>query len=231
LSGRGAEALGLVGVVPAEAELGGATQVPGHGVTALAMELDRDALDDPNELGRCVRAHSDLLLTAVERWPVVPVRFGTLFPGPAEIRRWLDRNQEALLGELERLRDAAEWTLTIRESDTRGAGVAPERSSGAETYLERLWAEGEAEARRRQVLAERAEEWHERLSAVAEDAVRVPASADSALLDGAYLVRSSQRPSFDAAAAEIQAELPDLGLESRLIGPWPAFSFVGDSLR
>src|SRR5205823_3734807 len=97
------------------------------------------------------------------------------------------------------------------------------------TYLERLLAQGEAEARRREAVDQRTAAWHERLTATAERAVRT--SSPAALLDAAYLVRSSQRPAFDAAAAEIQAELPGLGLESRLTGPWPAFSFVGDLLR
>ena len=74
----------------------------------------------------------------------------------------------------------------------------------------------------------------EPLARVVEECVRDKLPLDphgDAHLEGAYLVRDSRRNAFDAVVAEIQAEASSAGLEARLTGPWPPFSFVTEELR
>ena len=209
--------LSLLGVVPSESDLNGVR----HGaVKALVTELDPAELDDPQTLERSVRSHTDTLLGALRAGPVVPTRFGTIFPQRDDLIAWLERNEQPLVEELARLRDSVEWGLKIAPREHAEAELV-----GAGAYLERRLAAGEEVARRSSALAARADLWHVRLSAQASDAARNPDRPFAA----AYLVHASQQPDFDAAVLELQDELDD-EFELSLTGPWPPFSFVPETL-
>jgi hypothetical protein len=213
-------ALGLVGVVPAQAALEGVTC---GAVKALVTELDATELDDPEVLERRVRAHNDVLLEALAVNSVVPIRFGALFAHADDVAAWLERNEAALVEELERLRDAVEWAVTVAQTKQ-----VEQELVVAGDYLERRLAAGEEAARRAQIMEEQAAPWHERLSAHAEAAARSPGRGS--VLDSAYLVRRPQQQYFDAAVFQLRDELGD-DFELRLTGPWPPFSFVTKSLQ
>jgi len=221
LRGTSRPAVSLVGVVPADSAPEGLSC---GRVKALVAELDAGELEDAAALERRVREHNDALLRALASTSVVPIRFGTLFTRLEDVGAWLERDEAALLDELDRLRDAAEWALTVAETEQVESELV-----GPGGYLERRLAAGEEAARRARVLAERAGPWHERLAARAQDAVRNPGRGGVAL-EAAYLVRSSQQQQFDAAILELQDDLGD-ELELRLTGPWPPFTFVTTTLR
>ncbi len=98
----------------------------GDGLTPLTFELDRAALDDEAQLEQLVRAHNDLLMSALTDGVVVPFRFGTTFADGETLDAWVERHRGPLEIELARLRDKAEWNVEA---------VAPERPAG-ERYLE-----------------------------------------------------------------------------------------------
>jgi len=146
---QGRRVLALVGVV--------------DGVEPLARELDESALHDEARLEAEVRAHNELLLSALERGAVIPFRFGTVFPDRPALDDWVARHHAELALELERLRDKAEWAV---ELVARASEVEPAR------YLEqRLATAVRPDVRTR--LAELADE-------AAGDAYLVSASAQDA---------------------------------------------------
>jgi len=98
----------------------------GEGLRPLVLELEPGALDDETRLEGLVRAHNDLLVTALEAGVVVPFRFGTAFADRETLDAWLERHRPQLSVELERLRGKAEWSVET---------VAPELPSG-DRYLE-----------------------------------------------------------------------------------------------
>jgi hypothetical protein len=222
--------LSLVGVVSSvganETELVDLVRV--GDLAALVSELVPRELDDPQTLERRVRAHNDALLAALDAGPVVPIRFGTLFINAAEVAGWLERNEPALLAELDRLRDSAEWAFSVSAQPEASEPQEAVGVGSAESYLDRRLAEGEAAARRRQELVEKAVAWHERLAATAEHAL---IGCGDALLDAAYLVRRSRQPEFEAALAEVHAQVDASDLRARLTGPWPPFNFVDANLQ
>ena len=125
--------LSLVGVVPASASADSEIVRVGD-LAALVSELEPGELDDPHVLERRVRAHNDALLSALESGPVVPIRFGTLFPSTADVVGWLERNERELLAELDRLTDTVEWAFRVLEPVPEPESIAV---GSAETYLER----------------------------------------------------------------------------------------------
>ena len=219
----------LAGVVEAGSEAARGETVGVAELRALITEAAAVELEDAELLERRVHAHNELLLAALEAGPVVPIPFGMFFASTLDVAAWLERNEQPLLRELARLRETTEWGLTIVEAAPVLAGATPE-SAPAASYLERRLAEGEEAARRQQTLAGQAEAWHEQLVPLAQDS-RLNTERSGTLLEGAYLVRDSRRNAFDAVVAEIQAEASSAGLEARLTGPWPPFSFVTEELR
>jgi hypothetical protein len=81
------------------------------GVRPLVLELQPGDLENEARLEGLVRAHNELLLEALQEGGVVPFRFGTTFPDGAALEGWLERHRTALAGELDRLRDKAEWSV------------------------------------------------------------------------------------------------------------------------
>jgi hypothetical protein len=135
-------------------------------------------------------------------------------------------NEQAPSAELDRLGDCVEWALVVRATEEAAAEAATVAAVGAESaYLEQRLAAGEAAAQRARA-AERAERWHARLGDVATDARVQQPREQSALLDGSYLVPRARQREFDLAAASVQDEAAELGLELRLTGPSPPRSFV-----
>ncbi|HEX6490561.1 MAG TPA: GvpL/GvpF family gas vesicle protein [Gaiellaceae bacterium] len=222
--------LSLVGVVRADLSLEarGVELVQVGSLAAIVAKLRQDETEDPSVLEGRLRAHNDALLAALEEGAVVPARFGTLFAGPAEVAGWLERNEGTLLEELDRLGGCVEWTFAVSERPVPVEEPETVAAGPAATYLERRLAEGEFAAQRRRELAEKVGGWHECLARGAEEAVLL---ASDALLDGAYLVRRADQAVFDAALLEVQSELDEFELESRLTGPWPPFNFVSAELR
>jgi hypothetical protein len=83
----------------------------GDGLRPLVLDLAPGDLDDEARLERLVRAHTELLLGALEEGAVVPFRFGTTFPDREALDAWLGRHRAALEAELDRLRGTAEWSV------------------------------------------------------------------------------------------------------------------------
>jgi hypothetical protein len=166
------------------------------------LEIRADDIDYPKRLEGQMRAHSDLLLAAMKRGPVVPVRFGTFFPSTVDAAGWLERNEPLLHRELERLRNKAEWAVSVVENVPV---AAPAATTGA----------GLPE--QREALAGRVQLLHRRLAEIADES-----RLDG--LDGTYLVTASQEERLTTALAETE------GLEVRVTGPSPPFSFVSEEL-
>jgi hypothetical protein len=72
------------------------------------------------------------------------------------------------------------------------------------------------------------------LAAIARDAARrndAPEGAAPPLLDAAFLVPSSRRVRFKAAARRLASETVKAGAEITITGPWPAYNFVQSGSR
>jgi hypothetical protein len=80
--------------------------------------------------------------------------------------------------------------------------------------------------------AESAERAFTTLAALARDARRRDGAPDGAstppLLDAAFLVPTTRRARFKAAARKLAATNAKTGAEMTLSGPWPSYNFVQD---
>lgn len=243
----------VYGVVPADtapALLDGARGLGGTAprlvaegdVAGVVSEVSLDEFDDeplalnlhdPAWLESRVRLHDDVLARLVGEAPVVPFRFGAIYRSEDHVR--------ALLADDSRLREALEGVRGRVELGVKGfldAGAAAEPSTEADVSPGRRYLEQKQEARRaaeeREALRARAaDESHERLAAVAEqaraNALQPPEAAGhdgEMFLNGAYLVPVADEGAFRAAVASLDRELGPSGISFELTGPWPPYNFV-----
>jgi hypothetical protein len=91
-------------------------------------------------LAHAVRAHERVALHALDRGPVLPMRFGTVYARGADVHDMLQRRQAALLTELRRLAGATEWSLKVSLASDAGqpTGTPAEAASGGPTGSRRV---------------------------------------------------------------------------------------------
>lgn len=217
------------------------------GAVASRVSLDEfgegsleENLRDAAWLEEKVRAHEAVLEAAVERTPVVPFRFGTIYRGREQVLAMLSEHREDFSAALERVRGRVELGVKAildpeRFAERRRAdsGEGNEPQSAGRAYL--------LERQRERQLAEAAETFaaecarvsHERLSRAAEAAranpLRRPELAGGPgemLLNGAYLLRVDEQERFRATLAELESRYAADGVVYALTGPWPPYNFV-----
>lgn len=212
-----------------------------HGpLCGLASTVDLTAFRDAQQasevsetgwLAGAVRAHERVALHALERAPVLPMRFGTVYARGDDIGAMLRRHQASLIAELRRLAGCTEWCLKVRLTD---AGERPETAdapaSGTAWLLSR-----QAALRARNEHADRLAECVELLRdamtpAVRDIVVSRPAVGDAGAVRMWLLADDVQR--LHTAFESARARHNTAGSLLELTGPWPAYHFVRtDALR
>jgi hypothetical protein len=209
-----------------------------YGEAALArLVRDLDAVS------RCAVAHSAVIAHCARRSPALPLRLLTLFSSDARVLGEVRRRRRSLERRLTHVAGRAEWGVQARLDAARGQRArrarAAARSASAEGGPGRRFLE-----RRRQDRAEvrglaadaraAAASLYRALARCADDARQRPSvSVDgrpALLLDAAFLVARTRVGEFRRAVRAHAARVADHGLQVRLTGPWPPYSFVAGQL-
>jgi Gas vesicle synthesis protein GvpL/GvpF len=154
---------------------------------------------------------------------VLPVRFGTLLAGVAEVEEMLTARRDDLAAKLDRVRGAVE--LSVR-------GVWPDPNPSAASRTDSAAnASGTSYMRSRLEPHRRAGELAARVHAHLDDHARASShrllTRATVPLSAAFLVERGREGDFLSRVRGLDAELSDADLVCT--GPWPAYSFVGDT--
>jgi len=182
-------------------------------------------LDTEAECISCALMHDAILAGYLAVGPVLPIRFGTCFSGPDAVMGQLEAHDTPMLGQLSALNGLAEYGLTVDNS-----GHEPSADRGASglhsgrAYLEARRHQRDARQIRRAVHARALEQLSRLAAGLSHSQVPGPAKENglrcmslSLLLDREAARKLSQ------ALPAWQADV--LGLQARLCGPWPPYSF------
>jgi hypothetical protein len=197
-------------------------------------------LHNPVWLEEKVRAHDAVLEAALGRAALVPFRFGTIYRGEEQVRAMLREHGE-LREALDRLRGKVELGvkgfLDPEHFAASRTESAPE-AGGGRGYLLRKQAERDLVEAREAFRSACAQEAHERLAAVAEEARANPPQRSEVsgrpgemFLNAAYLVSVDGAERFRSALRELQSSQARDGIEYELTGPWPPYNFVAGEDR
>jgi hypothetical protein len=175
---------------------------------------------------------------------VLPLRLLTLFSSDERALARVRGRRAAIARRLDRLAGRAEWGVQARLAAAGGGPTARRAQAAARRETARLGPGTRfLELRRRQRETARdlasgakaaAAALYRALARHADAArQRPPVSMDgrpALLLDAAFLVRSAGAAQFRQAVRAQTAGAVDRGLQIRLTGPWPPYSFVAGRL-
>lgn len=193
----------------------------------VAPHLEGEA---PKPTPHRVERHHDVVSRLGERGPVLPVRFGTVFPSCAALSEALKRHAETLHADIERLAGTYEYGITVLWGDylddsdgSDGEHLTSAPDNGLAYMYQRL--DVYQREQRLRHIAETIEDAAERaLRPWAEDVKLQTMRHDDVPLRGSFLVTSWNSAAFEAAFAQFHDDYKPLRM--LLTGPWPPYSFV-----
>jgi hypothetical protein len=203
----------------------------------------RRNLEDLEWLERTALAHDAVLRRALACEAVVPLRICTIFSDEERVRDMLVREREYFVGDLERLRGHAEWSVKVladRRTLNAGAGerrsalaAAAEGESRGHEFFARWKEDRLLREEARAAVEAAARETHACLQREAAASVLlrpqhpdVSRRAGEMVMNGAYLVERSREGAFQAVTRELAERHRARRLELEVSGPWAPYSFV-----
>jgi hypothetical protein len=216
-----------------------------RGLAAIVSAVDLDEYgEEPLRLNlerlewleEVARVHDSVIHAVTALGPTAPLRLATICLDDEGVRRRLDEWFYALEQILDRVAGRMEWSVKVFAPEAGvatgvGAGVGASTGGGGAEYLRHKRAATEARAAADEVAARVGDEVHDALASVSVASRRLPPQdprltgrPGAMLLNGAYLVDSSDGPSFEAHVAAL-AEA-DRTVEITCVGPWPPYSFA-----
>jgi hypothetical protein len=212
--------------------------LPQYGEAGLAR-----VVRDLDAVSRCAVAHSAVIAHCARQRPVLPLRLLTLFSNDERALARVRGRRAAIARRLDRLAGRAEWGVQARLA-AGGGPTARRAHASARRQTARLGPGTRfLELRRRQRETARdlasgakaaAAALYRTLARHADAArQRAPVSMDgrpALLLDAVFLVPASGAAQFRQAVRAQTARATDRGLQIRLTGPWPPYSFVAGRL-
>jgi len=203
------------------------------GPTALEVNLQ-----DPTWVTTQVMAHQQRLASLIDRYTVLPFRFGTLLPDEKAIQHLLKAQYEEWQTALQRLVGTTEWGIKIQCEKQRLvaslAETAPELAeqrqaiaqvSPGMAYFKRKKLLQAAEQLIQTKMESYVRDSHAQLSNQAKQAVSNTAQTDT-IFNGAYLVDDQNKSVFVQTVKALQTHYAKAGLSYELTGPWPPYNFV-----
>src|SRR3954452_18227014 len=196
------------------------------GVDAFRTAQQPGAVTETSWLAHAVRAHERVALQALQRAPVLPMRFGTMYATAEDVGAMLQRHETALLAELHRLSGATEWSLKVSLADTGGQlAEAPTTAGSGTAWLLSRQAALRAREQRDDRLTACVERLQADLAAQAREILLTrPASGATDTVRMWLLVDDAAQ--FTAAFEAARAHHTATGCTLELTGPWPPYHFV-----
>ena len=219
------------------------SQVP---LPEYGQESHEARLNDLAWLKTRVQAHQDIVQAVLSERAIIPMRFCTIYQSEERVEQVLAEHYDEFAGLLGGLKDKQEWGVKVYCDHQALADHVGERSprvkqlqaevarksQGAAYFMKKKVDETIAEEVER-FGDEYAQRLHDLLADCAEQSVVNPLQGkaltgrtEDMLLNGAYLVRKDQLPTFRAVTERMISEGDSTGLAAEVTGPWPPYNFV-----
>lgn len=198
---------------PRCAGLGDSEVLVAHASEVAGLYSKHDRLEvrpEPELLWR----HEQVVETAMEAGPTLPVRFGTTFADEGALASSLDREGERLSRRLDRVRGCVELAVRV------GPVESPPHEQPAEDG--RAYVRSKLDRMHRQLAIVR--DTLQPLGDLAVQARHADAGSENDVVCASYLVPSDQVTRFSECVTHLADRNPQLWLSCT--GPWPPYSFA-----
>jgi hypothetical protein len=195
-------------------------------------------LQDAAWLEREVRGHERVIEKVMQRRPVLPMKFCTIFRSEERVRALLARGQEEFRRALARLREKEEWEVKMyfepASSAVPQAAEARTNLSGREFLLKRKAEDLEAWEAMNEAYRQ-AQQSFERVSDYVEEIQLKPvpppdsSGGPKLIMDVACLLAKPRLKAFSQQLEGLGNELSSRGFHFQLSGPWPPYHFCNQT--
>ncbi len=197
-------------------------------------DLGEQHLQDIAWLGPRACRHAGVLDQAMATGPVFPLPFGTLFSGWSALEQAIEQRSAEITNTLRQVAGCQEWSVegTLNHKQAVDFLLAEGLRSGLHRLPEAAGRRHLEEQKLRRTLAAQLEEWldprladiHRALAALSRDS-RPRRLLNDRVLHWAFLVPVNQIEAFRQTLDAITDSQTPTGLNLRLTGPWPAYTF------
>lgn len=205
--------------------------LPEYGAASIQANLQ-----DLDWVSNRAMAHEAVVEHFGKMGTVVPMKLFTLFAGDDRALEHIRAERRRLDRVLDRIAGCQEWGVLVRFDEAKAREVAAEearsaagsRSAGTAFLLRKKMEQEASRTMRDRLRGEMDEVFSDLEAQAAEARRREPVSPSPLLLDGAFLVRSNQTPSFERTVDRWAQRLSERACEVTLTGPWPPYNFIGE---
>lgn len=188
-------------------------------------------LKDLEWVSRCAVAHESVIEHFAKADALVPTKLFTIFHSDERALAHVQKGRKKIDAVLARVKGRVELGLRVALDPKKAAqqAVMAERPSSGAAFLERKKKQKDLTRELAQNAAGEAAALHDRLAALADQAVERPPTPGGPrlLLDAAYLVPRKKVAAFKSAVAREALELEGSGFDVTVTGPWPPYNFAG----
>lgn len=220
----------LHGVVPMTArkpDLDIAHQLTQLGdIAAITTTCPVDHLEKSDTAAKVALNHNRLLSAYGEQTAVAPVKFGAAFRSIAALKDLLGQKSSQFLNILHDLDGHDEYALTITlQKEVAPEAVRPVHRSGRD-FLRARKASRDNRYERSREQTDFVAEAIRAIDAMSKRSVSHQKRMPERVTDMSFLVARLNLGDLLPLCAELDKSAAELGLEFKLTGPWPAYSFT-----
>ncbi|MEM9707973.1 MAG: GvpL/GvpF family gas vesicle protein [Pseudomonadota bacterium] len=204
--------------------------VRSRGWSALSLYVDPGDLADETDTLALARRQNAVLSAYIAEADVLPVAFGSVFSGPEAVAEHIARYANTWGKEALRLNGLCEYSLHIVEAKAFTTPILQRREIGGKAFLLSKQRRRDARA---SLTEDRAKFVSRLMSAIQRssvDTADISRAGEGRIADVAFL---QPRGEVHALMGELDQEADQanrLGLDCRIVGPCPAYSFVQPEL-
>ncbi|SFQ98559.1 GvpL/GvpF family gas vesicle protein [Desulfoscipio geothermicus] len=205
-------------------------------VNGLGMVVSPAGAEDGKVLSQNILAHNTVMEYLMDRFTVLPVRFGTLVSGENEARKLLVNYRSQFARQLKRLHGKVEMGVKVlwnteqvlsgfRESEILGELKLKnlESDTPGHKFLFRKYREKAPEMYLERKAVQIADQIHEPLARQSLEARRHILRTPALILSGAYLLDRENVSGFRGEFLHLKRNFSDYNF--LMSGPWPPYNF------
>lgn len=192
-------------------------------------------------LGEKAERHQKVISAFAERYPVIPMRFCTLYPSQNQLKIFIEENYHTLKDLLNKIRHKTEWGVKLYLDEERFKNFLQEKDEGINKLIDEislnLAGKGYLPKKKLANRIEKkvfdfAEEVHRRLCRFSASALwnkplprEVTGKTEQMILNGVYLLETIREEEFFQTVQGLKETEGAKGFIFEISGPWPCYNF------
>ena len=196
-------------------------------ITSVAHHDLKDASLSPDILSDYALRHHQVLTAYAASTSVVPIKFGAVFSSMSALEEYLAKPKfaGALENQLAQFSELQEYGIRLTQQSQRPTNVLQMPAESGRSYLR---GRAKQKAGRHELSVFRKNFVTDLVSKLEQVAAKISPDRTHSdrLLDSALLIHKSKRSELEQFVSAFSMPAMEVGLELKLTGPWPVYSFI-----